>query len=648
MTIEARSTSSRTNAAAYGLQSAAILGPLCALLYYSTASLELALRPPGASVAMLSPQSALLVAFLWAIPGRSWGIVALAMPPAHLLAYMGSGPWWQLAWQIAQILLLAIGISSTLHLLLGQRAPLERLPDFLLYVAIAVVAGPLLLSGFEPGVALALWSLDMAGAAAHWRDDALAGSLAMLTWTPCIYIGFQRISRGRQRTPISAGVAGISVAVAVVATLLAAAWHASRTDLQIFLWLMAFTALVVAIAVEEQRRSSRAIGEYLLTLRQRDERIALLARAVHERIYDWDILRGEVWSSEGNECDNSTPLVRECSLESWGRCIFAGDRERVARECRRTLRGSATKWETEYRQSLRGSPAHWVHHRAFILRDAAGVATRMIGAVADISDRRKLAEANRTLARFANLAMLGQNTVSIAHEMNQPLGAIGYNAEAGLIYLAREHYDPSTFREIFDDICRDNRRASELIDRMREMLQVDELRLDRLDVNDVISDAVGLMRTESRRRRTRLITQLDQVPAVLGDQGGLRQVLLNLIANGMDAMDTVPEQQRQITILTSRVDAARIQVQVVDRGSGIDPEDCAKIFDSFFTSKDHGMGLGLAIARTIVEAHGGRIWAENNADGVGATLAFEISCSIDSARRMSVPSPATGCGAPLN
>jgi C4-dicarboxylate-specific signal transduction histidine kinase len=248
----------------------------------------------------------------------------------------------------------------------------------------------------------------------------------------------------------------------------------------------------------------------------------------------------------------------------------------------------------------------------------------MIGAITDRSDRKNLEEANRTLERFARLAMLGQITASIAHEMNQPLGAIRYNAESGLLFLNRGRYDKEEFQEIFDDICRDNRRATDLVNRLRELLHDHELRLDTVDVNDVINDVVKLLRIEIRQRHVQIDTECTELPTVLGDYGRLQQVLLNLILNGMDAMAALPEAHRRIAIRTARVGATRIQVEVVDRGAGIDPATLPKIFDSFFTSKDQGMGLGLAIARSIVEAHGGRIWAKNNADGSGATLAFEI------------------------
>jgi signal transduction histidine kinase len=155
------------------------------------------------------------------------------------------------------------------------------------------------------------------------------------------------------------------------------------------------------------------------------------------------------------------------------------------------------------------------------------------------------------------------------------------------------------------------------------------------------------LRVETRQRRIRLDTECAELPTVLADHGRLQQVLLNLILNSMDAMAALPESRRRIAIRTARVGATRIQVEVMDRGTGIDPATLPKVFDSFFTSKDHGMGLGLAIARSIVEAHGGRIWATNNADGVGATLAFEID-SLGSKVMLSSPGNIDRYGARLN
>lgn len=372
-------------------------------------------------------------------------------------------------------------------------------------------------------------------------------------------------------------------------------------------------------------RDITALAQAQQALQKKDERLSLIAQAAGDVIYEWDIVRGELWSSSGDERSEGTPSVRHLNMDSWGCCIHPSDRDRVTRDCRQALRGTAGTWESEYLYIGRGgAPPRWVRHRAYIIRDASGLAVRMIGAISDRSDRKNLEEANRTLERFARLAMLGQITASIAHEMNQPLGAIRYNAEAGLLFLNRGRYDKHELQEIFDDICRDNRRATDLVTRLRELLHDHELRLDSVDVNDVISDVIKLLRVEIRRRRVHVETECTELPTVLGDYGRLQQVLLNLILNGMDAMSSLPEARRRIAIRTARVGATRIQVQVVDRGSGIDPATLPKIFESFFTSKDQGMGLGLAIARSIVEAHGGQIWAKNNADGVGATLAFEI------------------------
>lgn len=395
-------------------------------------------------------------------------------------------------------------------------------------------------------------------------------------------------------------------------------------------------------------RDITALARAEQALQKNDERLSLMAQAAGDVIYEWDIVRGELWSSSGDERTQGTPSVRHLNMDSWGCCIHPSDRDRVVRDCRQALRGTAGTWEAEYLYIGRGGdPPRWVRHRAYIIRDASGLAVRMIGAITDRSDHKNLEEANRTLERFARLAMLGQITASIAHEMNQPLGAIRYNAEAGLLFLNRGRYDKHEFQEIFDDICRDNRRATELIGRLRELLHDHELRLDSVDMNDVINDVIKLLRIEIRQRHVHIETECTELPTVLGDYGRLQQVLLNLILNGMDAMAALPEARRRIAIRTTRVGATRIQVQVIDRGSGIDQAALPKIFDSFFTSKDHGMGLGLAIARSIIEAHGGRIWAKNNADGVGTTLAFEID-SLGANVMLSASGSSDRYGARLN
>lgn len=285
-------------------------------------------------------------------------------------------------------------------------------------------------------------------------------------------------------------------------------------------------------------------------------------------------------------------------------------------------------------------------HRAPPARDGEQTVVRMISAIADSSDRNS-AQANRSQERFARLAMVGQITASISHEMNQPLGAIRHNAEAGLLLLGAQHCDETEIREIFDDIRRDNRRASDLVRRLRELLQDHELQLDSVLINDVVSDVVKLTRIESRRRHVQVETQCAELPILLGDPARLQQVLLNLILNALDAVDGLPESRRHIFIRTARHGATGILVEVIDRGCGIDQEKLPKIFNSFVTSKQHGMGLGLAIARSIVEAHGGRIWAKNNAAGVGATVAFEID-SLGAKVMMPAPRPTDRYGARLN
>jgi PAS domain S-box-containing protein len=241
----------------------------------------------------------------------------------------------------------------------------------------------------------------------------------------------------------------------------------------------------------------------------------------------------------------------------------------------------------------------------------------------DITDRKRAEQAMQNLAHAARLAVVGELTGSIAHEINQPLGAILSNAEAAEMLLESPTPPMGEVRNILADIRKDDLRASEVIRRVRGLLRKREPQMTPLTLNEVIEEVIHLVSADAQQRKVELSCQYaTDLPAVRGDRVHLQQVLLNLIMNSLDAMGGTPEHLRRMVVHTER-DGETAQVRVVDAGPGIAPDNLRAAFESFFTTKEHGMGLGLSIARSIVELHGGRIWASNNVDR-GATLTFTL------------------------
>jgi signal transduction histidine kinase len=238
---------------------------------------------------------------------------------------------------------------------------------------------------------------------------------------------------------------------------------------------------------------------------------------------------------------------------------------------------------------------------------------------AEVQARQRMVE----LAHVNRFSTAGELTASIAHEINQPLGSILTNAETAAAILKSQPPDIAELKEIVNDIVRDDQRAAEVIRSMRTLLKKAPFELKNLDLNDLTRETVKFLSALAIGRKVELVSVItpDALP-ILGDRIQLQQVILNLVVNGIDAMKDTSSENRTISISTSRVENVA-QLSVSDRGSGIPDDKLKEIFAPFFTSKAEGMGMGLSITRTIIEAHQGQISAKNRNHG-GATFRFRL------------------------
>lgn len=235
-----------------------------------------------------------------------------------------------------------------------------------------------------------------------------------------------------------------------------------------------------------------------------------------------------------------------------------------------------------------------------------------------------LRDTEAELARVARALTVGELATSIAHEVNQPLAAIVTNAEAGLRWLGAKTPKINEAHDSLTLIVRDGNRASEVIRGIREFLKKDSQQIAPLDINDTAQQAIALVHDDLMKRQIAVLVELsDGLPPVRGDRIQLQQVILNLIMNASDAIDSAAGGSRELVVLSHKSGTDKVLVAVRDSGTGMDPQNIDRMFDAFFTTKPTGMGMGLSISRSIVEAHGGRIWAVRN-DGSGLTVQFTL------------------------
>jgi PAS domain S-box-containing protein len=298
-------------------------------------------------------------------------------------------------------------------------------------------------------------------------------------------------------------------------------------------------------------------------------------------------------------------------MDEWGASLTEGKPLEIEARLRRA--------DGEYR---------WLLIRAVPLRDELGKIIKWYGASADIEDQKRaeetLRKAQADLAHFTRVTTLGELAASIAHEVNQPLSAIVNNGSACMRWLGSEEPNLDEARDAARRIIRDGNRAGEVVTRIRALLRKTDTEKKRLDINQTIREVVALTRNEATGKGVALRLELAAgLPPVLGDRVQLQQVILNLIMNGIESMASVTDRPRELLICSRQHESDKALVAVGDSGVGLAGQDLERIFDAFYTTKSQGLGMGLAISRSIVEDHGGRLWAAPN-DGPGATFQFTL------------------------
>ena len=382
------------------------------------------------------------------------------------------------------------------------------------------------------------------------------------------------------------------------------------------------TAFLVALVVQ---RRQRRVAEHLLD--ESEERMRFAAAAVNIGLWQFALATEELWATD--HCRTMFGLRGDVRLtrETFLAAIHPEDRE-LALSSLREVSAPGGSVIGDVRVILPGDQVRWVRVRARSHSDGPGAPTRVSGIFIDVTEQ-KAAEAEAALQRqevthLMRVSALGQLSGAIAHEINQPLTAILSNAQAALHMAAEETPNIAEIREALADIIHEDNRAGEVIERLRGLLKKGELTSEAVDVNALAGSTVALLHSELINRRIKIELDLaESLPATSGDPVQLQQVLLNLVMNAMDAMEETPIPQRLVRVSTRAAGTGGIEVLVQDRGPGITSDEKERVFQPFHTTKNHGLGLGLTICSTIVQAHGGKLTLASEESG-GAVAALSL------------------------
>jgi PAS domain S-box-containing protein len=380
--------------------------------------------------------------------------------------------------------------------------------------------------------------------------------------------------------------------------------------------------------ITERKRAEEALARSQATYLAEAQKLSTTGS------FGWNAVTREImWSEETFRIFGYEPTFKP-TVGSALRRVHPDDLALVRRV---TDRAAAEKkeFDFEHRLLMPDGTVKQVRIVARVATDEPG-SLQFVGAVMDITAAKQAQEqlhhAQAELAYVTRVTTLGELTASIAHEVNQPLAAIVTSGDASLRFLGQDPPQLDEVRAAVKRMISDGKRASDIVQRIRALTRKTEQQSAPVELNNVISDSVALTQREMTSQRAVLHTELTPgLPAVAGDAVQLQQVIVNLIINGIQAMASIDDRPRELVIRSSRDEAGQVLVQVEDSGVGIDPQNATRLFNAFFTTKTDGMGIGLSVCRTIIEAHGGRLWASSN-PGPGATFQFSLPSIREDAR----------------
>jgi len=643
---------------------------IVALAYFAGAKIGFALTFEPHPISALWPPNAILLAALLLVPVRSWWLILAAVLPAHLVAELHSGVPFPmvLAWFVSNCSEALIG-AGLIRQLIGGRPRFDSFQHVCLFMLCGVLLAPLLSSFLDVTLvkiigrgqedfwnliklrffsnalaALIVVPLALAWANTGWRTfhgvslvrQVEAGALFLGLFTTGVLIFIQAADSASIPALLYAplpfllwatvrfGPRGISTCLLLVTAL--ALWGAlhgqgpfavasaaeSARSLQLFLIVVAVPLLLFAAVMEERKMTREALQiseeRSLKVFRAGPDPIAIVRQSdltildVNEK---WERLFGY----------RRSEAIGRTTLELG---IFANPADRAA-YLELSERGLVRDFAADVRDR------HGRLHHTVVSGDVAevGGVRCLIAVIRDVTAQRQIEtqaqEQRLELMHLSRVAMLGELSGALAHELNQPLTAILSNAQAAQRLLARDTVELQDLREILQDIVSEDKRAGEVIRRLRALFKKSATQFQTLNVNDLVGEVLSLAHGNLTSRDIDVFTELSAHPVITrGDRVQLQQVLLNLVVNACEAMDA-PGSARELTIKTAPSEDSLVQIFVVDSGPGIPAAVTQKLFEPFFTTKSQGLGLGLSISRSIVEAHGGQLLARNNSSR-GATF----------------------------